>query len=564
MTQTSASFLKKIRENWRSGLTVAFISVPLSIALSIASGAGPLPGIITGIWATLIASVFGGSHYNVIGAAGALTTILFTATLDAPFQLGALILPLIAIVTGVIILIIWLVGADRFLYYIPSSVMYGFATGVAILIASSQLFDATGLSALKRTGTFLGDIQLFLQHTAEVDMLTVLTFTVFLVAILLWKHFIKIVPAVIPIAIVGIIFGFLETTFLPSLDFISLRDKFGDIEGVLFLPVAWGTFAQLLVSYDAWQFIIKVSGVVAMIAVLETLITAKIGDKITKTQSSSQRELLGLALANLGSGIMGGLPATGVFIRTGANIKAGATHRFSATLAAIITAIIAFAVLPFFAFLPLVVVAAILVNTALGLIEMEKIREFWHREKPSFFVAMLVVVITVFEDAGLGVLVGALVSLFLFVDRVSHGRFDIILNFEDGTKKESRAARILRLPHDQVMPIVTYSIAGFLGYIDSEHHSANLRHLARANNVQSVIIRLRDLFNLDFEGSEMLAEAVEEFHRHKKQVYVSSANAIVTEQLRQIPSFADLVKEDHFCSKTSDALHRLHYVKKEV
>ena len=113
--------------NWQSALTVALISVPLSIALSIASGAGPLPGLITGIWGTLIGSMFIGSNYNIIGAAGALTTVLFSATLVAPLALGAAILPILALTTGVIIFVVWLLKLDRFLYYIPSSVMYGFA-----------------------------------------------------------------------------------------------------------------------------------------------------------------------------------------------------------------------------------------------------------------------------------------------------------------------------------------------------------------------------------------------------------------------------------------------------
>ncbi len=99
-TLTSPSkLLSRVKENWKSGLTVAFISIPLSIALSIASGAGPLPGIITGVWATLIAGFFGGSDFNIIGAAGALTTVLFAATLAAPFGLGASILPLLALGT---------------------------------------------------------------------------------------------------------------------------------------------------------------------------------------------------------------------------------------------------------------------------------------------------------------------------------------------------------------------------------------------------------------------------------------------------------------------------------
>lgn len=75
--------LAHIKANWQSGVTVALISVPVSIALSVASGAGPVPGVITGIWATVIAGFFGGSNYNIIGAAGALTTVLFAATLMA-------------------------------------------------------------------------------------------------------------------------------------------------------------------------------------------------------------------------------------------------------------------------------------------------------------------------------------------------------------------------------------------------------------------------------------------------------------------------------------------------
>src|SRR3989338_2865757 len=149
----------KVQENWKAALTVALISVPLSIALSIASGAGPLPGLIAGIWGTLIGSIFIGSEYNVIGAAGALTTVLFAATLTASLGLGAAILPILALFTGAIVFIIWLLRLERYLYYIPSSVMYGFAAGVAILIAVGQLFDASGLSKLSRTGHLTGDIE---------------------------------------------------------------------------------------------------------------------------------------------------------------------------------------------------------------------------------------------------------------------------------------------------------------------------------------------------------------------------------------------------------------------
>jgi sulfate permease, SulP family len=550
-----ATITKNISLNWKSALTVAFISVPLSIALSIASGAGPLPGLIAGIWGTLIGSFLIGSDYNILGAAGALTTVLFAATLTAPLGLGASVLPLLALFTGAIVALVWFLKLDRFLYYIPSSVMYGFAAGVAILIAASQLFDATGLSKLSRTGHFLGDIEKFAANTALVHTPSLIVFGAFLAGILIWKRHIKKIPAVIPAAVVGIIFGYLEATYFP-LEIFSLQDKFGTIAATLMLPVAWDSLRVILTDHAALKTILGVSGLIALIAVLETLITAKLGDKLTKTESSSSRELFGLALSNIGSGIMGGLPTTGVFIRTGANIKAGATHRTSGILAAIFTALIALLVLPFFSFIPMAVIAAILVNTALGLLEVDKFQEYWHHEKESFGLAVLVALVTIFHDAGLAVGVGAIVALFLFASKVAHGRFDVIWNYTDGSTEEVRSEKILSIPTDKKIAFVSYSIAGNIGYIDASRHYANLKRIAQTD-VPAVIIRFKNLFSIDFEGVEALVDAVQELERKNVTVLISSASPHITEDLTAFPAFKQLQEKGCFTKKTSDAIAKI-------
>lgn len=542
--------------NWKSGLTVALISVPLSIALSIAAGAGPIPGIITGVWATLIASFFGSNNYNVIGAAGALSTILFAATLSAPLGLGAAALPLIAMATGVVILIVWALNADRFLYYVPECVMYGFATGVAIAIAAGELFDATGLSFMKRTGSFLGDIQLYVQHAAETHTTALIVFGIFLAGILLWKRFIKKLPAVIPAAVLGVLFGWLDSTYF-HLDLVSLAEKFGGIKGAIFAPVHFDAIPTLLASGDALTWLLTTAGTVALVGILETLITAKLADRLTRTQSSSRRELFGLALANIGSGVMGGLPATGVFIRTGANIKAGATHRMSSTIAAIATALIALIVLPSFGYIPMAVIAAILVNTALGLIETHKFIEYWKHERASFVIALIVTVVTILVDAGTGVVVGAIASLLLFADSVSHGRFDAVFNFTDGSKEEVHGKKDLHLPEDTQIAILTYSIAGTVSYIDAERHATNLRQAVRSEDVASVIVRLRGLVGMDLEGATMLADAAKEFQRIGKPFYFSAASAPMEARIRSTPAFAALTDTDLFVPKTSVGLERL-------
>lgn len=543
----------RVQENWKPALTIALISVPLSIALSIASGAGPLPGLIAGIWGTLIGSIFIGSEYNVLGAAGALTTVLFAATLTAPLGLGAAILPILALFTGAMVFIIWLLRLERYLYYIPSSVMYGFAAGVAILIAVGQLFDATGLSRLSRTGHLTGDIEKFFTNTDLIHTPSVLTFVVFLALILTFKRFVKKVPAVIPAAILGIIFGYFEATYF-SLDIISLQDKFGTFAATLALPVAWDGLIAIFKSHEALKLVLEVSGLIALIAVLETLITAKLGDKLTKTESSSSKELLGLSLSNFGSGIFGGLPTTGVFIRTGANIKAGATHRTSGILAAIFTAIIALLVLPFFSFLPMAVIAAILVNTALGLLELDKFKEYWHHERESFVVAITVALITILHDAGLGVGIGAIMALLIFASKIAHGRFDVIWNYSDGTQEEIRRERHLHIPSEKSIDFASYSIAGNIGYIDASRHFSNLKVMAQSHAVPAVIIRLRNLFSIDFEGAEALNDAVAELVTNKTQVFISSASPHIEKELVAYPVFKTLKDQGCFTAKTTDAI----------
>jgi SulP family sulfate permease len=546
----------KVQENWKAALTVALISVPLSIALSIASGAGPLPGLIAGIWGTLIGSIFIGSEYNILGAAGALTTVLFAATLTAPLGLGAAILPLLALFTGAIVFLVWLLKLERYLYYIPSSVMYGFAAGVAILIAVGQLFDATGLSKLSRTGHLTGDLEKFIANTDLIHTPSLLTFAVFLALILTFKRFVKKVPAVIPAAVLGIIFGYLEANYFP-LEIISLQDKFGTFAATLVLPVAWDGLAAIFKDHAALKLVLEASGLIALIAVLETLITAKLGDKLTKTESSSSKELLGLSLSNFGSGFFGGLPTTGVFIRTGANIKAGATHRTSGILAAIFTAVIALLVLPFFSFMPMAVIAAILVNTALGLLETEKFVEYWHNERESFVVAITVALVTILHDAGLGVGIGAVMALFIFASKVAHGRFDLTWNYEDGTMAEIRSGRIVSIPEDKPIKFALYSIAGNIGYIDANRHFTNLKLIANSRKVSVVIVRLRDLFSIDFEGAEALAEGVSELRAKGVTVYISSVSSHIEKELLGFPIFTTLKTENYFTPKTSDAIKRI-------
>src|SRR3989344_6505776 len=120
----------RLKSNWKSGLTVSLVSIPLSISLAVAAGATPTQGIITSIWVGIVAGVIGGSNYNILGPTGALSGVLATFV----FINGASALPLLTVIVGSIILVAWFFHFERYLIFIPANTIQGFTLGVAFII----------------------------------------------------------------------------------------------------------------------------------------------------------------------------------------------------------------------------------------------------------------------------------------------------------------------------------------------------------------------------------------------------------------------------------------------
>jgi len=560
-----SSIFNSIKLNWQSGLTVALVSLPLSIALSLASGAGPIPGVITGVWACLIASIFGGSQFNIVGTAGALTTILYAASvLQIGGIAGVLFLPLLAILTGLVILLVYVLKLERYLVYIPSSVMYGFASGVAILIAINQLNDALGLR-LKSTPHFLENVEQTFSHISSASVISFVVFAIALTILLLFKKFVKNIPGVIPVSFLGIVLGYIaeKTQFLPQLaELTTLQEKLN----VNIVPQLWqafnvNTISALFNSLPDLEKIVELAFIVALISILETLITAKLADKITKQKSSPRQEVLALGLANLASGIMGGLPASGVFIRTGLNVKSGATGKVSGILAAIFTAILAVFLLPYFQYLPMPILAAILFNTAIGLLEIKHFVHYFYEDKKSLIVSLAVMLLTVIQDASIGILLGTTLALLFFVDKLSKGEFEVRFN---------RNRKIVDVKHGTSLKcvvdadVVVYSIEGIMVYLDAPAHIENLQKIAAMPKVHTVILRLRDLFYVDLDGMEMLEEAILTLQAEGKDVILTKPTEDILDEVLHNHVIADLNKRGKIVDKTADALTLLGFKKEDI
>ena len=162
-------FAVNLKNNWKSGITVSLVSIPLSISLAVAANATPLMGIITAIWAGLLASILGGSNFNVVGPTGALSGILAIFAISH----GAGALPSLAIVTGLIIIIFFVFHLEKYIILIPSSVIHGFTLGVAFIIGLNQINFALGLKDLSAHEHYIQNVFESLKNIGQIDIWTV-------------------------------------------------------------------------------------------------------------------------------------------------------------------------------------------------------------------------------------------------------------------------------------------------------------------------------------------------------------------------------------------------------
>lgn len=173
-------FFDKAKENWKSGLTVSLVAMPLSISLAVASGSTPLIGIITAIWAGVVAALFGGSNYNVVGPTGALSGLIAAYVVAH----GTSALPTLTILVGLLVLMAYALRLERYLILIPSSVVHGFTLGVAMVIGFGQFNAALGLYGLPKHENFFSNLVESFRHISQTSTVTALIFAVFLILLL--------------------------------------------------------------------------------------------------------------------------------------------------------------------------------------------------------------------------------------------------------------------------------------------------------------------------------------------------------------------------------------------
>lgn len=540
------SIVERIKSNWKSGITVAFVSIPLALALAIASGATPTQGIITAFWAGLLGAILGGSHFNIIGPTGALSGILMTFAIVN----GYAVLPVVAIVSGLITLAVYFLKLDRYIIFIPKVVVHGFTLGVAFIIALGQLDNMLGLKDIPKTEVLTDNVLTSLRHYAEINWVIFVIFIILTLFIIFWNKKFPKFPGAIVVAVVSIITVFIFREWLKfDFEILTLSDNYPEVEAGLFFNV-WGTLKpQIFLDKEIWA----VSIATAVIAILETLISGQIADNMTNTKFDRSKEVLSLAVANIGSGIMGGIPATAALARTALNIKSGATNRMSGIINSMVVIVIALLLFGFFKHLPMVAIAAILVVVSINMVEKNHFITLVKNERVAFALSIFVAIITIVYNPIAGILTGSFFALLIFVNEIAKGQTEIQL-WENWKVKEVLLLDEYIDKYGTSCDFIVLKISGMLTYINMP---AYLDTAKMMKENKFVIISLRTAFYADSDGISYLEEIVDILKQQNERVILTGINKEIENLVKDADFYKEFKSKNNIFENVSHAIDHL-------
>jgi len=387
-----------------AGITVGLVALPLAMAFGIASGVTPQAGLYTAVVAGFLISALGGSRTQIGGPTGAFVVIV--AGIIARFGLSGL--EMVTLMAGVILIGMSLTGLGAAVRFIPRTVVIGFTNGIAILIASTQIKDFLGLRIGAVPSEFLPRMRLLISHFFTLNWEAVGLGLGTLAIIVILPRFTRRIPA----SIVALLFCTIVSAAF-HLHVETIGTRFGGIPRGL-PPFAIPTFhAEHILPLIPSAF------TVALLAALESMLSAVVADGMTGDRHNPNVELMAQGIANIASPVFGGIPATGAIARTATNIRAGARTPISGMIHAITLLAVLLVAAPLASYIPLATLAAVLFVVAYNMGEWHEIGTIFHLDFTAISVWLVTFGLTVFADLTVAVGVGLALAALLYIYRIS-------------------------------------------------------------------------------------------------------------------------------------------------
>jgi SulP family sulfate permease len=479
-----------------AGVVVGIVALPLALAFAIASGVPPERGLYTAVIAGFLISALGGSRVQIGGPTGAFVVIVYGIV--AKYGYDGLVI--ITIMAGVILVILGLARMGALIKFIPYPVITGFTSGIAVIIFSSQLKDFLGLKMGAIPAEFMEKWTAYGEHLRSIDMPTTLIAVGTLLILVFWPRVSRMVPAPFVAMIVATV-----VVQVFHLHVETIGSRFGAVASSIPAP-HWPA-----IQWTHMKEFVSPALTVALLAAIESLLSAVVADGMIGTRHKSNMELVAQGVANIASPLFGGIPATGAIARTATNIRAGGRTPLAGITHSVTLLLILIFLGKWAAMVPLCALAAILVVVAYHMSEWRSFAGLLRAPRSDLVVLILTFGLTIFVDLTVAVQVGIVVAALLFMKRMSdmthvEGLTSGFADDDDdpGEVVESRRGKRIVEGHEIPKGVEVYEVNGPFFFGAADKIKDVLTEIAKPPKV--FILRMRYVPAIDATGIHALEQ----------------------------------------------------------
>lgn len=529
--------LKQFSKDILSGIIVAIIALPLSIALAIASGVAPEAGIYTAVAAGFIVSLLGGSSVQIAGPTAAFATIVAGIVAEK----GLAGLALATVLAGIFLILMGVFKFGNLIKFIPFSITAGFTAGIAVTLVIGQLKDFAGVTYLNGEAPIetLEKFSAFCANIGTVNGEALLVGGVCLVILFLMQHFCNKIPASLVAVIVGtaMVKGF-------RMNVNTIGDLYNVSGGLPHLTLPG--FSLSMVSD-----VLPDAVTIAVLAAIESLLSCVVADEMTGGKHRPNTELIAQGAANIGSALFGGIPATGAIARTAANIKNGGKTPVAGMVHSVVLLAVMAALMQYASFIPMPVIAAILINVAYNMCGIKTVANLVKTApKSDIIVLVCTFLMTVIFDLVVAIEFGVIAGCILFMKRMSE---------ESGVRRWKYAA-----VDDNDKPLM--EVPDYVSVFEFDGPmffavAGQISDIVIRPGITCVILRMRSVMSLDIDAIRNFESLIGACAEAGTTVMMSHVNPQPMKAMKKSGLY-DLIGEENFCADINEAMERARALEK--
>lgn len=493
--------LDKFKRDCVAGLTVAVISIPLAMALAIASSVTPAQGLYTAIVAGFFIALLGGSRYQIGGPTGAFVVVIF----GVMQQYGYDGLAMTMLIAGMVLIIAGYLKLGTYIKYIPYPVVVGFTAGIGLLLISTQVKDLLGLQIDNVPAEILPKWNVYIHNFDKLSWSSVVI-SVFTFAAIFYTQFKK--PK-LPAYLISVVGATLIVAVF-GLDIATIGNKFGGIPHFLPMPQ--------VPDFD-WNLFFKVmpSGLtIAFLAGIESLLSATVVDGMSGDNHNSNAELVGEGIANIACVFFMGVPATGAIARTATNFKARASSPIAGIMQSVFLLLFMLLLSPAAKYIPLACLSAVLIIVGWNMMNVEKIYKLLLGPRGDRYTLLTTLLLTVLVDLNTAISVGFIMASVIFMHRMSR---EIEIETDEEVLEDVGGGRDLaEVLHKK--GVMSLRLSGPLFFGGASQVSRFFKTIQDAPKV--LILRMGYVPVVDATGANIIVEFVKKLRKTNTKIIFSN------------------------------------------